>query len=91
MSSLMQEESRSPATTAFAIALGENCLPERATGQADEHLPQSWQALILWAAIIEAADSGESAESFILRGRIDRGFAQFPNSVSELGQKIEQL
>ena len=33
-----------PVITAEAMARGENGLPMSASGQADEHLPQSWQA-----------------------------------------------
>ena len=33
-----------PVITAEAMARGEKGLPIRASGQAEEHLPQSWQA-----------------------------------------------
>jgi hypothetical protein len=43
MSLLMQDDSMSPATAALAISLGENSFPDRDTGHAEEHFPQSWQ------------------------------------------------
>ena len=40
---------------------------------------------------MEAADSGDSVESFILEAGSTGCFAQFLNSVSERCQKIEKL